>query len=89
MSNPVDRDKIESIVGAQRHTRAHWARAVSKEQTVYVLHSHNCLEDYEDLRDCPYSLALDNGINVDDWIQDKPTIVTIVNNRLTPALIGT
>jgi hypothetical protein len=88
MSKKVDSDKIEDIVGAKRHARAHWARAVSEEQTVYVLHSYRCLEDNEDLRDCEYSLALDNGIDVDAWPEDTPVVVKIYDNRIYPARIG-
>jgi hypothetical protein len=88
MSEIVDASKIEKIVGVKRHARAHFARAVSKEESVYVLHSKNCLEDYEDLRECPFSLALDNGIDVDEWHQDRPVLVVVKDNKLIPARIA-
>ena len=70
MSEIVPREHIESIVGSPRQKYLHMARAVSAEQTVYILHSFECLDTYRDLRDCPYSIALDEGINEDLWPQD-------------------
>lgn len=77
MSDLVPREDIEGIVGAPRHATKHQARAVSAEQTVYILHSHACLDHGGDLRDCPYSLALDNGIRPDEWTEDAPVTVRI------------
>lgn len=88
MSEPVDPTKIEQIVGHQRHQRAHFARLVSAEKTVYILHSKNCLEDYEDLRDCPFSLALDAGIDPWEWPKDEPVLAEVDDGFLFPARIG-
>lgn len=57
----------ESVVGIKRHETDHYARAVSSEQRVYILHSQECLDIFDDLRDCPISKALDRGIREDDW----------------------
>ena len=38
MSDLVNPADIERIVGVQRHPKRHYARAVSAEQTVYILH---------------------------------------------------
>lgn len=62
MSDLVPGDQIEQIVGAPRHPTEHIGRAVSAEQVVYVLHSQACLDSGIDLRECPYSVALDKGI---------------------------
>lgn len=62
MSDLVPADQIEQIVGARRHKLAHLGRAVSAEQTVYVLHSFACRDSGIDLRTCVYSRALDAGI---------------------------
>jgi hypothetical protein len=85
MSTRVPSDRIEGIVGAARHETQHYARAVSAEQTVYVLHSFDCLNSGIDLRDCAFSLALDEGIDVDRWTQDEPVHVVIEDGRLVPA----
>lgn len=84
MSDLVPAEDIEGIVGVPRHPLLHIARAVSVEQRVYVLHSKRCLDETPDLRTCPFSRALDNGIHVDQWEEDKPLAVEIVDERLTP-----
>lgn len=95
MSNLVPTEDIERIVGVDRHWSLHLARAVSAEQKVYVLHSQQCWEECEDapedLKECPYSLALDNGIDESEWMEheDKPVIVSIEgswgSSRLVPS----
>lgn len=70
MSDLVDPAIIEQIVGKKRHRTRHYGRAVSREQTVYILHSQECRDSTPDLRDCPFSLALDRGIEVEHWRQD-------------------
>lgn len=85
MSQLVDSDRIEAIVGTTRHEVDHYARAVSAEQTVYILHSRACLDTGRDLRDCPYSLALDEGIDAERWVEDVPTVVEIRQGRLVPS----
>lgn len=86
MTNLVPPDIIEEIVGARRHPVQHLARAVSVMQTVYVLHSEKCKASGIDLRDCPYSKALDLGIDPDDWrgSEDRPVVVAIIHDRLFP-----
>ncbi len=70
MTDIVSAEDIERTVGVQRHATEHWGRAVSAEQTVYILHSQQCKDTTPDLRDCPYSLALDDGIQPADWTED-------------------
>lgn len=77
-------DRIEAIVGAARDPRQHIARAVSKEQRVYILHSRTCANSGRDLRLCPYSLALDAGIDPESWVEDKPFVVAVDHGRLVP-----
>lgn len=43
MTERVPADEIENIVGRKRSVKDHYARAVSAEQTVYILHSRECL----------------------------------------------
>jgi hypothetical protein len=91
MSEIVPASEIEAIVGIERHATRHYARAVSAEETVYILHSHRCKDGGRDLRECFFSLALDNGIDVDDWAGaiDQAVRVTITRSqRLVPALPG-
>jgi hypothetical protein len=84
MSSLVPATDIERIVGVERHQTEHYARAVSKEQTVYILHSADCLRTTPDLRECPWSLALDRGIDPDEWVQDAPVKVRVRDGLLVP-----
>lgn len=85
MSDLVPADRITEIVGAVRHATAHIGRAVSAEQVVYILHSHRCLKSGIDLRQCKYSMALDQGIDADEWAEDVPVRLAVVAGRLVPA----
>lgn len=86
MSAVVPAEQIENIVGAPRDRQRHLARAVSAEQTVYILHSHRCKDSTPDLRECPLSLALDVGIDEDRWSAalDRVTQVAVRDGRLVP-----
>lgn len=86
MSDLVPADQIEQIVGIRRHRQAHFGRAVSAEQTVYILHSQRCLESGIDLRECRFSLALDEGIDRDQWtgFEDRPVALGVWGTRLIP-----
>ena len=77
MSNLVSPDEIESIVGATRHPTRHLGRAVSSEETVYILHSGLCKASGVDLRKCAYSRALDYGIDPVEWKkwEDQPVVL--------------
>jgi len=86
MTKRVPASQIEAIVGVHRHETDHQARAVSADQTVYILHSLQCLASGRDLRDCPYSAALDRGINVERWTENVPVTVAIEDGRLVPVL---
>lgn len=88
MAELVDPSEIEQIVGAPRHSAQHLARAVSSEQEVYVLHSQRCKDSGVDLRECPYSAALNLGIDTDDWkgFEDRPVVVAIIHDRLFPVV---
>lgn len=84
MSDKVASKDIERIVGVKRHATEHWARAVSAEQIVYILHSAECKAHYSDLRRCLYSRVLDLGIDVDEWAEDEPVAICIWDGRLVP-----
>lgn len=88
MSALVPADEIERIVGTERWMWTHFGRAVSAEQTVYILHSIECKNSGGDLRKCPYSIALDRGICEEDWsgFEDLAVAVGIRSNdgRLFP-----
>lgn len=79
MTDLVPADQIEQIVGARRHALAHLGRAVSSEQTVYILHSHACKDSGIDLRSCGYSRALDRGIDLSDWVDHQDQTVTLMH----------
>lgn len=82
MSALVPSEDIEKVVGTWRRNY-HVGRAVSAERTVYILHSILCLARHErgirDLRDCPFSVALDRGIREGDWSgrEDMPVVLDI------------
>lgn len=86
MTTLVPPDRIESLVGARRHRKAHIGRAVATEQTVYILHSQVCKNSGIDLRECRFSLALDRGIVAEQWQgqEDRPVFLGVWNERLVP-----
>ncbi|TGB37898.1 hypothetical protein [Mycolicibacterium peregrinum] len=86
MSDLVPADEIERIVGVDRHRKAHFGRAVSAEQTVYILHSRECRDSGIDLRECRFSVALDRGIKPEAWSahQDVPVALGVWHGRLIP-----
>jgi hypothetical protein len=75
----VPTEEIEQLVGAQRLPMAHVGRAVSAEETVYILHSQRCKDAAGDLRTCPFSIALDRGINLTRWrgFMDRPVVLGV------------
>lgn len=93
MSDLVDADRIEQIVGARRHRTAHLGRAVSAEERVYILHSQACKDSGIDLRDCDFSVALDVGISMPQpwklWSlrQDVPVLLGIISDFLVPVTV--
>lgn len=88
MSNLVPAEEIEQIVGARRHAHQHLGRADSATETVYVLHSQRCKDSGIDLRECDWSLALDRGIDPDDWegYEDRPVALAFRSRRLFPVV---
>lgn len=88
MSDLVSPSEIEQIVGARRHEHQHLGRAVSAEETVYILHSHKCKDSGIDLRECEWSLALDRGIDTFMWEKrmDQPVVLAFYQKRLFPVL---
>lgn len=88
MAERVDPSKIEGIVGRERHRTEHYGRAVSREQTFYILHSQMCRDTYEDLRECSFSLALDNGIDQSLWadLPDRPVRLGVDHGLLIPLI---
>lgn len=90
MSDLVKPDEIERLVGAERHETDHIGRAVSTAHTVYILHSAECRDSGRDLRQCPYSIALDRGIEHfipwSGWrhAQDQPVKLQIFRGHLVP-----
>lgn len=90
MTEHVSPDEIEEKVGRARHPRAHYGRAVSREQRFYILHSQICKEDTPDLRDCAFSVALDTGLDLSVWedLQDRPVLLQVREGRVVPATVS-
>ncbi|GAA2178506.1 hypothetical protein GCM10009785_01330 [Brooklawnia cerclae] len=91
MSNLVDPARIEEIVGCKRHPTKHIARAISAEQTVYILHPDTCAARLmrRPLTECRYSRSLDvAGILPDRWAAwlDQPVFCEWLDaeGRLVP-----
>jgi hypothetical protein len=90
MSEIVPAAEIETIVGVRRHATDHYGRADSTERTVYILHSQHCKDTTPDLRDCSYSVALDEGIeSAPTWagwrhVQDQPVKLKVSLGYLMP-----
>lgn len=95
MSDLVNPQDIERIVGTERHPTDHYGRAVSSEQRVYILHSQACADSTPDLRDCAYSISLDHGIERpaawNSWrrLLDRPVVLHIrYDGLLVPDLVA-
>lgn len=86
MSRAIPTDMIEGIVGIRRDRVVHYARAITAEKTVYILHSQECLNSKIDLRDCQFSIAMDKGILLGDWsgLYDRTVAIGIWQGRLVP-----
>lgn len=87
MTELVPAADIERIVGARRHRKAHIGRAISDQETVYILHSRECLSTGVDLRECRFSVALDHGIPLARWSgkEDRPVLLAVWGKVLIPA----
>lgn len=83
----VPSDEIEEIVGCLRFKDKHVGYVMSSRKTVYVMHSHYCRDSNVDLRQCKYSLAIEDGIDEEVWSghMDKPMFVEVEDNTLVPA----
>lgn len=80
MTTRVPADRIEQLVRASRHPHEHIIRGDYTNGRAYILHSSRCVERYKDLRDCPWSLALDRA---DVWLSsDEPSFVRVRESRL-------
>lgn len=86
MTTLVPRKLIEETVGTRRQNKLHVGRMNSKENAFYILHSKECLESGIDLRDCEYSVALDNGIKDWDGWEDNPHFITISDGMIVPLI---
>lgn len=88
MTRLVSPDRIESLVGRARHATAHYARAVTADDVVVILHSQACLDAHRslgrDLTQCSFSRALDKGVVEASWRgrEDRPQRVAIQGGRL-------
>lgn len=76
MTELVPSEDIEKIVGTRRHRTMHLGIANSEDGQFYILHSKECEERTEDLRDCEFSVALDTH-GVDFWMVDTPLMLHI------------
>ena len=57
MTEIVDQNQIEAIVGVRRDKWDHYAK-LTVGGTIYILHSGDCIAEGKDLRECSFSKAL-------------------------------
>lgn len=80
MTTRVPADRIEQLVHARRHPTEHIIRGDYTTLTAYILHSTECRDRYTDLRDCPWSLALDRDVV---WLPtDQPQVARLRDGHL-------
>ena len=83
MTERVPANRIEALVGAKRHPWRHIIRGAMDGPDAglaYILHPDDCRNHWDDLRDCPWSLALDRG---GVWLPDDlPHHVRLRNGEL-------
>lgn len=90
MIRTIPSDQAEGFVGAERLEFVHVGLASSSDERVYVLHSARCLrirqELREELTECVFSTALENGIDLAAWrgFEDTPVSLSILNGQLFP-----
>lgn len=88
MTDLVDPDEIEEIVGVKRRAIEHVGRVVKAEQKIYILHSQQCLDSGIDLRECKFSLALDRGVQPANWVTaerlELPVLLDVIGDLLVP-----
>lgn len=82
MSAVVPPSHIEEIVGVKRSLDSHYGSAMLEEERFYILHSKNCRDNTNDLRTCPYSIALDAGIDDGKLLSGEPLLLDITDGRL-------
>lgn len=88
MTDLVDPEEIETIVGAPRHETLHLGRLDTPRGAVFILHSAECLAAGEDLRFCRFSIALDEGVDELLWHgwRNKPVVLAVLmDGYLSPA----
>ena len=81
MTDIVPSEDIESIVGTYRRRYSHIGYADYHTGTFYILHSEICKETCPDLRDCDYSIALDNN-GVEVTALDQPKYIMLSEGAL-------
>lgn len=88
MSKKVDPSAIEKIVGAPRNRKAHFGKLMSDEDRMYIMHSHECVRDNEDLRQCKFSLAMDRNMPEAIWNKyaDKTVLLGVMEGALVPLI---
>lgn len=52
-------DDIEKIFNRSRHNQIHFG--LLEDGIFYIMHSQICVDTTPDLRECDYSIAMDNG----------------------------
>ena len=78
MSDLVDPAIIEAVVGTKRSKTLHYGIAMSDTGLFYILHSELCLSLHDDLRDCPFSIALDKGPGL---VEEDVTLILYTNDN--------
>lgn len=85
----VPASEVEHRVGVRRWQLWHVGRYNRMaDGTMTILHSQQCRDELDDLRDCVYSQALENRLDWDTWTgwAEQPVLLDIRGGRLVPAI---
>jgi hypothetical protein len=63
----------------------HYGTVTPSENRIYLIHSEQCHVHYDELRECPYSVALTNGIDEESWVFDVTVPLEIRDGKVYPA----
>lgn len=87
MTELVSPNDIEAIVGTRRHADLHIGRLDTARDAVFILHPKRCLDLGHDLRECRFSIALDDGIDPQIWFpwrNQAVVLAVLIDGYLAP-----
>ena len=86
MVNIIPPDEIEELVGSARLFDKHVGRVITAERRFVLMHSEQCLQEYDDLRDCPYSQSMQSNFYSGRWESHRDEAMLVELDRETGVL---